>query len=98
MKLRILYVIFGYDFGGISKNRLKRPDNIKELINQMPPTQMYKFKNSKKQCYIIGYTEDGTLIVQKTGKGGILETMGWKILDTNEVFGVSPEDLEIWTD
>ena len=79
----------------------ERPDSIKEAIDQIPPTQLYRFKDSQKQCYIIGYTEsespDGkvTLIVQKTGEGGPMAAMGLGVLDTNQVFGVDPESLEV---
>lgn len=76
----------------------ERPIIIKEAINSYPPTVLYRFKDSKKQCYIIGYTEEEdnsvTLIVQKTGKGGVMDEMGLSHLDTNQVFGVSPNDLE----
>lgn len=77
-----------------------RPDSIKAAIEKTPPTKMYRFKDSQKECYIIGYTEpsepDGetTLIVQKTGRGGAISEMGLGALDTNQVFDVNPEDLE----
>lgn len=78
----------------------ERPDTIKEAINKTPPTVLYRFKDSKKECYIIGYTEpetpDGkvTLIVQKTGNGGPMAEMGLGTLDTNQVFGVDSDNLE----
>lgn len=78
----------------------QRPDVIKKAIDQTPPTQLYRFKDSQKQCFIVGYTEpespDGkvTLIVQKTGVGGPMAEMGLGELDTNQVFDVVPESLE----
>lgn len=77
-----------------------RPDIIKEVIIKTPPTVMYRFKDSKKECFILGYTEgekEGspvTLVVQKTGKGGALAEMGMSSIDTNQVFDVLPDDLE----
>lgn len=82
----------------------ERPEVIKEAINRIPPTQLYQFKDSKKQCYIVGYTEpddktlEVTLIVQKTGVGGPMAEAGLGVLDRNQVFGVKPDDLEIFED
>lgn len=77
-----------------------RPEVIRQAID-LYPLQMYRFKSSGKHCYIIGYEEpesdrleDVTLIVQKTGEGGALAEMGLGELDTNQVFGVKPTDLE----
>jgi hypothetical protein len=78
-----------------------RPEAIQQAIVKMPPTVMYRFKDSKKECYILAYTEGDTendpvtLVVQKTGKGGILSTLGMPELDTNQVFEVSIDDLEL---
>lgn len=77
-----------------------RPDVIKEAIEKTPPNKLYRFKDSKKECFIIGYSEPKesdqkiTLIVQKTGNGGPMAEMGLGVLDTNQVFGVDPEHLE----
>lgn len=79
----------------------ERPEVIKQVIDLLPPTKLYKFKESNKECYIIGYTEpekgnnpnDVTLIVQKTGNGGAMANMGLGSLDTNQVFGVLLTDL-----
>ena len=89
---------------------LKQDDRYKEfpiLIQQaieiLPPTKLYKFKNSWKQCYIqsfeepeSGKIEDVTVTVQKTGVGGAMAEMGLSVLDTNAVFGVGLYDLEEW--
>jgi hypothetical protein len=77
-----------------------RPDIIKAAIDKMPPILMYQFKDSGKECYIVGYSEpenpdtEVSLTVQKTGKGGPMAEMGLGHLDTNQVFGVSMEDIE----
>lgn len=80
----------------------ERPDCIKEAINALPPTETYRFKDSKKECVIVSYSEpvselleDVTVTVQKTGNGGVMAEMGLGILDTNQVFGVKLDDLEI---
>jgi len=79
---------------------LTRPEYLREFIKEYPPAY-YKFKDSGKECYIIGYEESFenpvkeniTIIVQKTGKGGPMAEMGLGMLDTNQVFGVKPESL-----
>jgi hypothetical protein len=83
---------------------LTRPKRVKDAINKLPPTNLYRFKDSKKQCYIVSYeephseTEPITVTVQKTGVGGNLALMGLGVLDTNKVFDVSLDNLEKWTD
>lgn len=81
------------------------PPVIKQAIDLIPPIKLYRFKDSKKQCFIVGYeepesdkAEDVTLVVQKTGKGGALSEMGLGGLDTNQVFDVKQTDLEEWTE
>lgn len=83
----------------------ERPKVIQEAIDLLPPTKMYRFKNSKKQCQLISFEEpeskkldDVTVTVQKTGVGGVMDEMGLGSLDTNQVFGVKLTDLEEWTD
>ena len=83
----------------------ERPEIIKEAMAIRPPTELYKFKDSGKQCFIYGYdepesgkVEDVTCIVQKTGKGGAMAAMGWGALDKNGVFGVKLDDLELWSE
>lgn len=83
----------------------ERPEIIKQAINILPPTQLYKFKDSGKQCQLISYSEpksgkfeEITVVVQKTGKGGLLDAMGIGFLDTHQVFGVRLEDLEVWSE
>lgn len=78
-----------------------RPEIIQQAICQMPPNKTYRFKDSKKECFITsleepksGKFEDITCTVQKTGKGGVMDEMGFGALDTNAVFGVSINDLE----
>lgn len=80
----------------------ERPTIIQQAIDLLPPTKMYRFKDSKKQCHLVSYDEpntneldDVTVTVQKTGVGGIL---GLGELDINKVFGVKLADLEEWTD
>ena len=80
----------------------ERPAIIQQAINILSPTEMYKFKTTGKECYIISYeepesgnVEDVTLTVQKTGKGGAMEKLGLSSLDTNQVFGVKLDDLEL---
>lgn len=82
----------------------QKPEIIKQAIDILPPNQLYKFKDSGKQCYIVsfeepesGKLEDVTCTVQKTGVGGVLADMGMSKLDTNKVFGLKPEDLEVWS-
>lgn len=79
----------------------ERPEVIQRAIDILPPIQLYQFKDSKKQCYIISYEEpengkleDVTVTVQKTGVGGALAGMGIGALDNNRVFGVKLTDLE----
>ena len=84
----------------------QRPEVIQQAIDKRPPTQLYKFKDSGKQCGIISYEEpekgkleDVTCTVVKTGKGGPLEVIGLSIIDKDEqVFDVSLDDLEVWDD
>lgn len=82
----------------------ERPIIIQNAIDILPPTKMYRFKDSKKQCQLISYEEpdnkklnDVTVTVQKTGVGGIMDKMKLGKLDTNRVFGVKLTDLEEWT-
>lgn len=77
----------------------ERPAVIQQAIDKLPPFYEYRFKDSKKECWIYSYDEpesslleDVTVTVQKTGYGGIL---GFNPLDTNKVFGVQLNDLEI---
>ena len=79
----------------------ERPEVIQKAINLLPPIDLLRFKNSKKECYIISYSEpesglldEVTVTVQKTGNGGLLAEAGLGILDTNQVFGVKINDLE----
>ena len=81
----------------------ERPDVIKQAIELLPPIQLYKFKDSGKQCTISSYEEpesnkleDVTVTVQKTGIGGPMAEMGLGELDRNQVFGVEINDLEPW--
>lgn len=82
----------------------ERPEIIRQAIEKLPPNKLYKFKGSGKQCYLVSYEEpeekdevkEVTVTVQKTGKGGAAEKMGMPELDTNIVFGVRPDDLELW--
>ena len=73
----------------------ERPLIIQKAIDILPPTPMYKFKSSGKQCYLVSYEEpenkkleNVTVTVQKTGIGGVMENQGLGIYDTNQVFGV----------
>ena len=83
----------------------ERPEVIKQAIDKLPPIQLYKFKDSGKQCQLVsfeepesGKLEDVTCTVQKTGVGGVMDEMGLGALDTNGVFGVKLDDLELWVD
>jgi hypothetical protein len=74
----------------------ERPKIIQKAIDILPPSKMYKFKSSGKQCFLISYEEpesgkfeDVTVTVKKTGKGSALGS-----LDTNSVFGVKLDELE----
>lgn len=78
-----------------------RPPVIQQAIDKMPPFNLYRFKDSGKQCYIYSYEEpesnlldDVTVTVQKVGAGGVLEDLGLGKLDTNMVFGIKLDDLE----
>ena len=80
-----------------------RPEVIQQAIIKRSPLELYKFKDSGKQCQIISYEEpesgkieDVTCTVQKTGVGGAMAEMGMGALDTNGVFGVKLDDLEPW--
>lgn len=75
-----------------------RPQVIQAAIRTLPPTRMYMFKDSKKECYIISYEEpesgkleDVTVTVQKTGRGSMA---GLESINMNQVFGVKLTDLE----
>ena len=81
----------------------ERPLLIQQAIEILPPIQLYKFKTTGKQCYIVSFEEpesskleDVTVTVQKTGVGGSMAEMGMGSLDTNAVFGLSLTDLEPW--
>lgn len=84
----------------------ERPKVIQEAINLLPPIQLYKFKNSGKQCSIRSYeepesgkVEDVTCTVVKTGIGGVMAESELGSLDKDwGVFGVSIDDLEVWED
>jgi len=78
-----------------------RPQIIKDAIELLPPTQLYQFKDSKKQCFIFSYEEpksgkleDVTVTVEKIGVGGPMAAMGLGSLDTNRVFGIKMDSLE----
>ncbi len=82
-----------------------RPLIIQQMLDKFPPDVYYKIKSTGSQCYIhsieepkSGLFEDITFTVYKTGKGGALDSMGLGELDTNGVFGLTQEDLEIWKD
>ena len=79
----------------------ERPALIKQAMDILPPIQQYRFKDSKKICFIVSVEEpesnkleDVTVTVQKIGKGGSMDEMGLGQLDTNRVFGVKLTDLE----
>ena len=81
----------------------ERPIVIRKAIDLLPPTKLYKFKSSGKQCALISYEEpenkkleDVTVTVQKTGIGGVMEGTGLEVFGTNQVFGVKINDLEEW--
>lgn len=83
----------------------ERPLVIQQAIDLLPPTQLYKFKESGKQCQLRSYEEpesgkleDVTVTVVKTGVGGALEGTGLEMLmDANiGVFGVKLDTLEPW--
>lgn len=83
----------------------RSPDIIKQAIYKLPPTTLYKFKNTGKQCIIMSYDEpdsgkyeDVRLTVQKTGKGGVLSKIGFSRLDMDNVFDVRLDDIEPWVD
>ena len=83
----------------------ERPEVIKQATDKLPPIQLYKFKDSGKQCQLVsfeeqesGKLEDVTCTVQKTGVGGVMDEMGLGALDTNGVIGVKLDDLELWVD
>ena len=83
----------------------ERPAIIQNAIDLLPPTKLYKFKESGKQCQLISFEEpnskklnDVTVTVQKTGIGGVMDEIGLGSLDTNQVFGVKLTDLEEWVD
>lgn len=80
-----------------------RPLIIQQAVEKFPPTQLYRFKESGKQCMILsfgepksGKFEDVTCTVKKTGVGGVLADMGLTLLDIETVFGVKLDDLEPW--
>jgi hypothetical protein len=83
----------------------ERPEIIQQAICKLPPTRLYKFKDSGKQCQICsfeepesGKLEDVTCSVRKTGIGGAMADMGLDSLNTNNVFDVKLDDLEPWVD
>lgn len=77
-----------------------RPPNIQKVIEAYPPTKFYRFKASGHVCHIVCYEEpeDGkgpvTVRVKKTGEGSAIPEF-W---EETEVFGVNPEDLEVYRD
>jgi len=83
----------------------ERPLVIQQAIDLLPPTGLYKFKESGKQCQLVSYEEpesgkleDVTVTVRKTGVGGALEGTGLEeLMDKNVgVFGVKLDTLELW--
>jgi len=81
----------------------ERPVVIQQAINLLTPTQMWKLKNSGKQCMIYSYEEpvsgkleDVTVTVTLTGRGGVMDSMGLGMLDTYKVSGIKFNDLEPW--
>ena len=76
-----------------------RPEIIQRTIDNYSPFDLFEFKDSKKQCHIIAYTEpdedfsEVTLMVQKTGIGGVMYDLGLGSLDIYKVFGVKLTDL-----
>lgn len=82
-----------------------RPEIIKQAINLLPPTELWKFKDSGKQCEIYSYDEpksnkleDVTVTVICTGIGGAMANAGMGELTKRKVFGVSLDSLEPWID
>ena len=82
-----------------------RPEIIKQAIELLPPTQLWKFKDSGKQCQLYSYgepksgkLEDVTVTVICTGIGGAMADMGMGELTKCRVFGVPLDDLEPWKD
>lgn len=79
------------------------PIAVKKAVDKYPPMHVYRFKNSKKEFYIVAYDEEDpldpntkvTLRVQKSGKGGALAEIGMGELDTNQVFGVELDSIEL---
>lgn len=83
----------------------ERPLVIQQAIDLLPPTGLYKFKESGKQCQLRSYEEpesgkleDVTVTVIKTGVGGPLAGTGLEVIsDANVcVFGVKLDSLEPW--
>ena len=81
---------------------LELPENVKEVVRRFPPIFLYRFKDTKKQFYIVSFNEEDpddpngkiTLKVQKIGIGGVLSQLGLGKLDRNEVFGVELDSIE----
>ena len=77
---------------------------IQQAIDILPPIQLYKLKDSGKQCYIRSYEEpesgkieDVTVTVVKKTDYGIMAEMGNGVLG-NSYCGLSLDDLKPWDD
>lgn len=80
-----------------------RPQIIKDAIVKLPPTKLYRLKETGKQCKLYSYTEPNddneevTVTVILTGVGGPLDGTGFEKLDEGlRVFGYKLDDLEPW--
>ena len=64
-----------------------RPQIIKDLCKRFPPYNLYRLKDSGHRVTLYSYFDDGTMIVNVSGKYNA-------VMFDRQVFGIKPEDLE----
>lgn len=64
-----------------------RPEEIKQMIEKIPPNLLYMMKSSGHRVTIYSYGEDGTVTVFVSGQYN-------QVTFERRVFGIKPEDLE----
>lgn len=71
--------------------RAERPPKIQALIDQLPPWNLYRLKDSNHRVTIYAYDEeeDGTCSLQV-----IVDCRYNLVIAERRVFGIKPEDLE----
>ena len=71
-----------------------RPDVIQKMAVSLKPWFRYRLKPTGQHCSLYSYFEDGTVTITVDGHDTEALDMVNKVMPVN-VFGISPDDLEI---